>query len=282
MSDLGFVTLPDREQFSWFGNLLVETINSLKGTPLTQEPPWERKVDFHKQEFLKTFAILFNSISTLYDGIKMAGDNKADIVSAMPATETLVRACLENYALFHFIYVDNEDRDTVRFRFWSWYREGLLYRQEYKATEPSQEEKLVAELAEVRRIRDDLANNPNYLALTVKQQEKYDSKGTWHYHSNADLISRCGFSKNFAHIFYTHLCSFSHVSSTSQLQTSQADFATAQELSSVSVKPLFMTAGFYLRSFVKLFPSVAAKHTDKDKRFYSDWCRLGETFSANY
>lgn len=127
--DLHYLNLPDKGLFTWFGNLFVETANSLKGISLSKDiPPRERKLDFNKPEFLKTFTVLFQSISTLSDGIEVVGNNKAETVSAMPAIETLIRACLENYALFHFIYLDSQDAETIRYRFWSWYREGLRVR----------------------------------------------------------------------------------------------------------------------------------------------------------
>jgi hypothetical protein len=99
--------------------------------------------------------------------------------------------------------------------------------------------------------------------------------------SKAELISRCGFS-SFAFTFYTHLCGFSHTSSISLMQSWQADFETAQKLSSTTMKALFMTAGFYLRSYVQLFRTLNTVFDAKDKKFYQDWCDLGETFAANY
>lgn len=126
--NLGLLGLNDGIQFKWYEQLFVGAINKLAETPQKVD-----MLDINKQEFLKTFIVLFQSIRLLCLALKIESSGKETPISALPAIMTLVRACFENYSIFYFIYLENKDKETIRFRFWSWWREGLMRRQKYKA-----------------------------------------------------------------------------------------------------------------------------------------------------
>jgi len=54
---------------------------------------------------------------------------KENYITALPSVIVLLRACLENYSMFHYIYRASNEIEEKEFKFWSWYREGLINRQ---------------------------------------------------------------------------------------------------------------------------------------------------------
>ena len=277
MLNLRLLGLPDGNQFKWYEQLLISVANRLAEAAQKVDA-----LDFNKQEFLKTFVVFFQSIKVLSLGLKVESGGKETQLNALPAIMTLVRACLENYATFYFIYLENKEMDTIRFRFWSWWREGIMRRQKYKALDEQQKKQLQKESMEIAQIASDLRQNDNYNAFTEPQKRAYVAFGRWHYHSKSELLSLAGFSRAFADTIYSHLSSYSHTSSLSQLQTKQASYEIAEKITSTTLKVIFMIAGLYLSGYLELWPQLAAGIGENDREFYLSWCELAAEFSERY
>jgi hypothetical protein len=142
--------------------------------------------------------------------------------------------------------------------------------------------KLSEEAASISRIFSELESNPNYLALSPRDKANYQGMGKWHNLSKSELLAKSGFAPDFAATIYSHLSSFSHAGSLSQLQTAQASYAIAEKIVSSTIRVVFIAAGFYLRNYLILFPKLSEGVGEKDREFYLSWCELGETIAEIY
>ena len=125
--NIKFVSLENDILFNWYKGLIEKSISTLDKTKLQNG-----KLDFYKQEFFKQYFTHFLSIEKLSKGLEIILKGQADEIAALPSVAVLLRACIENYSMFFYIYRDSEHYEEKEFRFWSWYREGLMNRQRLK------------------------------------------------------------------------------------------------------------------------------------------------------
>jgi hypothetical protein len=121
------ISLDNPVLFAWYEKLIEQSISCLEGKKLQNG-----NVDFYKQELLKQFFTHFLAIKMTSNGIKILLKGKENEISALPSIAVLVRTCLENYSTFYYIYRHSTSTEEKQFKFWSWYREGLLHRQGLK------------------------------------------------------------------------------------------------------------------------------------------------------
>jgi len=178
--------------------------------------------------------------------------------------------------MFYHIYIDSKDFKDTYFRFWSWFREGLIHKQrlsvrnyEVHAT------KLQSEKKEIDRILDELQQHPAHQLLTLKQKKKYEKYGEWCFSSNRELLESAGFSEPLSKNSYNYFSSFTHPTSSGHLQTSQADFETASRSLDNMMNILFICSGLYIHNYALMFREVDEFLNEKDKEFVASWCELG-------
>jgi hypothetical protein len=181
-----YLSLEKEIVFNWFESLITKSIEELEGEPLNNG-----KLDYYKQEFFKQHYTHFVSIRTLTPGLRLRYKGSENEITALVSVLVLIRASLENYSMFYHIYRDSSDFRDTYFRFWSWFREGLMYRQQLSLNHYS--EKLKDEKQEIDRILDELQQHPSYQLLTKKQKERYEKKGAWCLSSKRKLLERAGF-----------------------------------------------------------------------------------------
>jgi len=266
--NLECLSLERERVFSWFETLIVKCITELEGKPLKNG-----KLDYYKQEFFKQYCTHFISIRTLATGLKLIYRGRDSEITALPSVSVLIRASLENYSMFYYIYRDSNGSPDTYFRFWSWFREGLMHRQRLNLM--GHVEKLKDEKQEADRILDELREYPSYRSFTPKQSQKYVKDGTWCFSSKRDLLEKAGFSAALASNCYSFFSSYTHPSSTGHLQTSQAGFEASSILMDGMLKPLFICSGLYLHSYSLLFQEISGRMNERDKDLVGSWCELG-------
>ncbi|MBA4390903.1 MAG: hypothetical protein C0399_08180 [Syntrophus sp. (in: bacteria)] len=265
-----YFSLEKKIVFNWFETLITKSIEELEGNPLPNG-----KLDYYKQEILKQYCTHLISIRTLADGLKLIYKGREDEIAAFGSVAVLIRACLENYSMFHHIYVQSSDTQETYFRFWSWVREGLIYRQRLSVQGHPNTKKLKEEKQEIDRIFDELRSYPSFRLLTPKQQRKYLKAGTWCSLSKRDLLENSGFNKACSNNYYNVFSSYTHPSFGSHLQTSQADFHASDTLMDTMLKALFICSGLYLQAYCLVFQELGKLLTENDKDFVNSWCELG-------
>jgi hypothetical protein len=111
--------------------------------------------------------------------------------------------------------------------------------------------------------------------FTPKQRQKYLKDGRWYFFGKRVLLERAGFSQPLSDICYNFLSSYTHPTSSSHLQTSQADYETSDKITDTMLKALFISAGLYLYNYSILFDEINRLLNEKDNAFMLSWCELG-------
>jgi len=150
--------------FNWHEDLIAKSIAKLEGMKLKSG-----KLDYYKQEFLKQYHTHFISIKTLSLGLKLIYKSKEIEISALASILVLIRACLENYSMFYYVYRDSNDHADTYFKFWSWFREGLVQRQRFKVIHFIEKQK--DERNQIDSIFDELQKYSLYVSFTQKQKK---------------------------------------------------------------------------------------------------------------
>jgi hypothetical protein len=254
--------------FNWYEKLIEQSISCLEGKKIQNA-----EVEYYKQELLKQFFTHFVSIKNLSNGIEIILKGRPNEISALPSIAVLVRACLENYSMFYYIYRHSNSSDEKEFKFWSWYREGLISRQRLKINHLK--EKQVDEIKLVEDITIKMKENPFYKKLTDNQQKQYLKYGKWYFEAKHELLCLSGFSESLAFNCYNYFSSYTHPSSGSHLQTSQASYEDAVGIQKAVLKSLFISAGLYIHNYSLEFPEVRKEINKEDKEFIESWCWLG-------
>lgn len=268
MMAVDYLSLGEQILFDWFETLIVKSIAQLEGKPSNNG-----RLDHFKQEFLKQYCTHFVSIRTLAPGLKLAYKGRGNEITALASVAVLTRACLENYSLFYYIYRDPKDSQDTHFRFWSWFREGLMHRRRYSTS--GHAEKREEEGQEIDRIVAELQGCHLYQLFTQKQKGKYRKDGLWYFCGKRELLEKAGFSQALSDNCYNFFSSYTHPTSTGHLQTSQADYPTSKSNMNAMLTPLFICSALYLHNYWILFEEISNVLNEEDRVFVTSWRELG-------
>lgn len=267
--NLQYLSLDKELLFNWYEGLITKSISRLEGKKLT-----DGKIEYYKQEFLKQYYTHFTSIKVLYPGLKIIYKGKENEITASASILVLIRSCLENYSMFYYIYMHSEAQETIYFKFWSWFREGLISRQRFILSHNIEKQK--EEKPQLVNITNELKNHSEFSSFTKKQQKKYLEEGKWYFCGKRKLLELSGFSKALASNCYNFFSSYTHPTSSSILQTSQANYDDSKQITDAMVKALFIATGLYLHGYSKIFQEIGELYNEKDKDFILSWCELGK------
>jgi hypothetical protein len=93
------------------------------------------------------------------------------------SVKVIYRAFFETFLMYHFIYIIPKKEEEIVFRFNVWLYSGLKNRQKLSAETPFAKQRKKEDLVEINKLKEDIANNPNFLSLTPKQRKKLIDKG---------------------------------------------------------------------------------------------------------
>ena len=265
--DLQLLTVDNDLKFTSFESLLLKSIAGLEGKALKNG-----KLDYHKEEFLKQYLSHLISIKTLASGLKLIYKGQENEISALAPACVLIRAGLENYSMFHYIYRASTKLEDIHFKFWSWYREGLMFRQRLRVKRHA--ETLNDDKQEIEPIFNELSQHPMYDSLSQKQKKNYLKYGTWCIPSKRELLETSGFPSVHSQNLYNHFSSYTHPTSSSQLTTSQADFEMSNRTLNTMLNTIFICSGFYLHHYSILFEDIKKLMTGNEINLIESWCEL--------
>ncbi len=266
--NLAYLSMEKEILFNWFEGLITKSFEELDGKSLNYV-----KLDYYKQEFFKQYFTHFISIKTLTPGLRIYYKSREDEMTALASVLVLIRASLENFAIFHHIYRESSDFQETYFRFWSWFREGLMYKQ--RLTVIYYPEKLKNNKQEIDRIWNELQGHKSYQSFSSKQKKRYEEEGKWCFVSKRELLERAGFSKPLSKNCYNYFSSYAHPTSSSLLQTSQSDFKTSNWILNTMLNALFICTGLYLYNYSLMFQEIEKLLNEKDQEFIGTWCEVG-------
>ena len=266
--NLEYLSLDKEFLFNWYDGLITKSISHLEGKKLTNG-----KIEYYKQEFLKQYYTHFASIKALYPGLKIIYKGKENEITALASILVLIRACLENYSMFYYVYMHENNSEDIYFKFWSWFREGLMSRQRFIVNHNTDKQK--DEKSHIDKITNELKQHRIFLSFTQKQQKKYLKEGKWYFSGKRHLLEMSGFSKTLASNCYNFFSSYTHPTSSSILQTSQANYNDSNQITDAMTKALFIASGLYLYNYSEIFEEINELHNVKDKEFIFSWCELG-------
>jgi hypothetical protein len=267
--NLQYLSLEKDILFNWYDGLITKSISHLEGKKLS-----DGKIDYYKQEFLKQFYTHFASIKVLYPGLKVIYQGRENEITASASVLVLIRSCLENYSMFYYIYINSEDLETIHFKFWSWFREGLLIRQRFTLSHIAEKQK--KEKAQIDDLTNELKNCSAFYSLTKDQQKRFLKDGKWYFCAKRKLLELSGFSNVLASNCYNFFSSYVHPTSSSLLQTSQANYYDSQQITDVMLKALFIATGLYLDNYSNIFQEIRELYNEKDRDLILSWCELGK------
>ena len=267
--NLQYISLDKKLLFNWYEGLITNSISSLEGKKLT-----DGKIEYYKQEFLKQYYTHFASIKALSPGLKIIYKGQENEITASASIHVLIRSCLENYSMFYYIYLHSDDQEAIYFKFWSWFREGLISRQRFIVSHIA--DKLEEEKSQLDRITNQLTNHKEFDSFTAKQQKKYLEDGKWYFCGKRKLLELSGFSKALSSNCYNFFSSYTHPTSASILQTSQANFDDSKQITDSMLKALFIATGLYLYSYSTIFEEIKEIYNEKDKDLILSWAEFGQ------
>jgi hypothetical protein len=132
-----------------------------------------------------------------------------------------------------------------------------------------------SERSQIDEITKELKQLSGFLSFSPKQQKKFLEEGKWYFSGKRHLLELSGFSKALALNCYNFFSSYTHATSGSLLQTSQADFNVSNQITDSMSKALFIATGLYLHNYSATFQEINELYNDKDKEFILTWCKLG-------
>ncbi len=235
--------------------------DSIKGIPTGGE-----KLENYKETFLIKYFDHFISIMYLRKNTYFKFLGKIKSFYDMSSINVLLRAALETHMLFYYIYKDCNDPDIIKYRFWNWWREGLITRQKFTVMDEEDIKKKKKEKKEIDIITKRIINTNHYKSLSDKQKKKINTGKKWVFEPRKDLIIKSGFSNYLGNHIYSFLSGYAHSESMSLMQIAEIPSSDdAKKLNTIMITILFMSFALFMDSFISLFPNTDFSLSDNNK-----------------
>jgi hypothetical protein len=200
-------------------------------------------------------------------------------ISMLASIDVLVRASLEAYLTFHYLFIERTTVEEMKFRYdryvFSGYLERLskidkvrLYDYRYMVI-------LGNDRRTTNRLRRNLKTNSQFQKLEVKEQDKI-LNGKWRDSSWTEMALKAGLSKNISTFIYSYLCGYAHSGSLSVRQL-QIIHSIGQQSNSIDSVVLLLNVCIakMINAYCVVFP-LAKSYLDKPnvKEFVNLWEKL--------
>ena len=253
MTDFTTVTIPYDTEYSTLLSLFIELIESQNGNKIEPGNEWLNDAQILS---IKLFRHL-TSMKLLAIGSTVEVRGMQDIYHIdHPSIKVIVRAALETYLVFHFIF-DPKDQSLSKFKHKLWQIGGLADRQKYTTKFVHEHETLAKEKHALNKLRTEVRNSHHFLTFTNKQQRQF-LKGEWRTGvSWTDLGSSAGFHVQYFKNVYNYLCGYSHSSYASVLQIGQARSVDKQQMLTHAILGIgVVVMGHFTFSYSSVFPEA--------------------------
>src|SRR4030042_4845562 len=140
-----------------------------------------------------------------------------------PSIQVLVRACLETYLTFHYIYIEpGTDQEKFEFRYNAWFLAGFTKRGSFPAKEEASKRQQALDMRRNKELRRQIRQMAPFKALDPEQQEAV--LGGYNCHPGKTLSDMAAetFGPRYGRAVYSYLSSPTHSDALSVVQMKQA------------------------------------------------------------
>ena len=211
----------------------------------------------------------------------LRGTNVPDLGAAFfdpGSINVLVRAMLESFLVFYYVFVDPENKDEESFRYHCWLYKDLMERQKFPVRSPEGKKRLKAEETVVSDIKGKIQASTSYANLTLKQKQSLIEGYEWRFKGWKKIALSTGLSEVHSDAFYTYLCSYAHAGSLSVLQMRQCETAShQQELVGATMGLAMICIAYMTKDYCTYFPKSCSV-LEKDEHHKSKiqmWTEIG-------
>lgn len=149
-----------------------------------------------------------------------------------PSGYVLLRAGIETYAQFRYVFIDSADPDETEFKICVEQIRGLTTRGKMPTQVPEHQAKIIAERQEIARLQGYLRTTKAFQALKNKKDRENALNGR-HGLSKTKMVdvafSKINMSPGYAEAFYGYTSDYAHSGYMSMFQNLQADTSTKQK-----------------------------------------------------
>jgi hypothetical protein len=209
---------------------------------------------FQHEMFVK-YAFHLASILTLEHGSRFSLSDDARMAYDYSSVIVLLRAALETYLTYYYIYSDSSGEDDYTFRFHNWLIDGLNFRQSidvsFSEELQQQKQKEGIELLESIKV---IENTDAFRRLSEKQKRLATKKRQWIRPGWAEVITKTGIGEYWARTFYALFSAYAHTSSQSIMQFKEATVKNeGKQLNSSFASLIFIVTAMFIESYVEDF-----------------------------
>jgi len=262
-------------------SLLGTSIDSLKGwVPPCSDDRLNCAEGLAVKFFTHAMSILYLSRGTILPDFPLMSVRFVDPGSI----NVLVRASLEAYLSFHFVFAAPSSADDQDYRYWAYKAAGLVGRQQLKTSTIEHAKKQLDEKVILTNLHNLLDSNCIFQQLS-KKQKALVKKGNWRQHpqeqvSWKQIALSAGLSPTIATTMYGHLSGYAHSDSLSIMQISQSLLNKEQDqITDSSMITTNIAAAYFIYDFSKIF-SLAKAALDaypNENNIVDQWRRIGQT-----
>lgn len=226
-----------------------------------------------------------HAVSTLYlhRGLNVPGlvipiANVPDPLSV----DVLVRAALETFLVFYYIFIESSDKNEIDLRYRAWELAGLYKRQTFPAYLEENIEKLQKEQIWIEQLKEKIKTNPIFMSYEEKKKNNFFKqleKGYWRYKGWAKIALSAGFSKLNSEIIYSFLCEHVHSGNISATQVWQSyDFEIRRNLMKSSIDYLNICTANMIKYYCQYFPKSGEYYTEnhQEPNIVTLWMEIGQ------
>lgn len=225
----------------------------IERTASTKQKPSKRRI-FQHEMYVK-FIYHMASILTLEGGSNFS---KADVRKRAydySSVVVLLRAALETFLTYYYVYCDSIEPDELEFRYYNWLTDGLGFRQQLDVSFSKELiQRQTRERTEIDEAISKMEQTDAFGRLTTKQKRIVVEKLEWIRPGWTDILVRAGFAEYWARLFYAQYSMYAHTSSQSIMQF--RDATTRNEgalLSSTFANFVYMAAAKFTEYYIAHF-----------------------------
>jgi len=238
--------------------------------------PGDDKVEYYKHEFFKKMFRHSVSVSSLSRGTLIRFSDIEFESKDISAINLILRSSLEAFLLFHYIYADPTTTGLTRFRFFGWWREGLITRTKYSIPGVDVEQVRKRDLAEIEAIEKDLRTTKEYADLTPNQKISFEKNGNWKWAGWKEMLKKTKFSAAYKENVYSFLSSYAHSESVSLIQVKAMEHENKiDQFIKNSINMLVVINTVFLQYYWDSLDLKDIGMPDNDLNFIETWGYLG-------
>ncbi len=260
------------DEYLTLQKILLGAIQANKGVPVKEDD----RILFAEGLAVKlldhTFSINYLYNDTSVPELKLKFFNLASL-------NIIARAIIENFLVFHYIFIEPTKGDEEDFRFLVYWLSGFVERRNYPIESPQGKKILENEKKIIDNITSKLDNNSFFNRLSEKDKRKILEKGEWRFKNWSEIALSTGLNESNSKAFYKFLCGYAHSGSLSLQQIHQTvSKPEKMELFNATLCLLKIAISNMIVAYCKYF-SKAQEYYDQvgiDKFLVELWIDVGK------